>query len=123
MERILSGRALPELAVMEFYQNLYVGESVRKVNTVKRKLRTGAGQFSVYLIALSHNSDQLDIFHCALLKQKYFDRKNLYIVGIAGSKGEAFQLVGKMLGETLLDGMEGDIKGYLRKNGAKGGAG
>ena len=108
---------------MEFYQKLYVGESIHKVNTVKRRLRRGVGQFSVYLIALAHNSDLLDIFHCGLLKQKYFDRKNLYIVGIAGSKGEAFQLVGKMLGETLLDGMEGDIKGYLQKNGAKGGAG
>ena len=75
----------------------------------------GAGQFQIYVIALSQNNAQLDIFHCALLKQKHFDKKNLYVVGVAKDKGEAYQLVGKMLADTLAAGMEGDIKGYLLK--------
>lgn len=98
---------------MKFYRRLYVGESVKKVNRVKWKLYTGAGQFQIYLIALSNSSDQLDIFHCSLLKQKHFDRKHLYVVGLAGDRGEAYQLVGKMLADTLENGMGGDIKGYL----------
>lgn len=98
---------------MKFDRRLYVGESVKKVNRVKWKLFTGAGQFQVYLIALSNNSDQLDIMHCSMLKQKHFDRKSLYVVGIANSKAEAYQLVGKMLADTLQAGMDGDIKGYL----------
>lgn len=98
---------------MKFYRRLYVGESVKKVKRVKWKLYMGAGQFRVYLIALSNSSDQLDIFHCSLLKQKHFDRKNLYVVGLAGDKGEAYQLVGRMLADTLESGMGGDIKGYL----------
>lgn len=102
---------------MKFYRGLYVGPSVKKLNTVKMKLKIGAGQFSIYLIAFSRNSDQLDIFHSGLLKQKYFDRKDLYVVGIAGSKGEAYQLVGKMLGDAMAAGMNGDIKGYLIQNG------
>ncbi|MDO4333486.1 MAG: hypothetical protein Q4C58_12490 [Eubacteriales bacterium] len=101
---------------MKFYRRLYVGESIKKVNKVKWKLQTGAGQFSVYVISISHTRDQLDIFHCSLLKQKYFDRKNLYVVGLANSKGEAYQLVGEMLRDTLESGMDGDIKGFLLKN-------
>lgn len=98
---------------MKFYRRLYVGKSVRKVNTVKWKLKAGAGQFCVYLITISRGRDQLDIFHCSLLKQKHFDRKQLYVVGIAADMGEAYQLVGRMLADTLQAGMEGDIKGYL----------
>lgn len=98
---------------MKFYRRLYVGESVKKVNKVKWKLYTGAGQFQIYLITLSNSSDQLDIFHCSQLKQKHFDRRNLYVVGLANDRGEAYQLVGKMLADTLRSGMGGDIKGYL----------
>ncbi len=98
---------------MKFYRRLYVGESIRKVHKVKWKLCVGAGQFRVYLITLSNTTDQLDIFHCAMLKQKQFDRKSLYVVGIAGDKGEAYQLVGKMLADTLAAGMGGDIKRFL----------
>ena len=100
---------------MKFYDDLYVGESIKKVNNVKWKLRTGAGQFQIYIISLSHSSDQLDIFHCSILKQKHFNRKDLYIVGLASSKPEAWQLVGKMLADTIAAGMEGNIKGYLLK--------
>lgn len=104
---------------MKFYRRLYVGESIRKVNRVKWKLCVGAGQFQVYLITLSGTTDQLDIFHCAMLKQKHLDRKALYVVGIAGNKGEAYQLVGKMLADTLAAGMGGDIKRYLLSMSAK----
>ena len=101
---------------MKYYRRLYVGESIQNVKNVKFKLAVGAGQFQVWLIALAKNSDQLDIFHCAELKQKCYDKKNLCVVCLAGSKDEAFQLVGKMLADTLAAGMEGDIKGYLVKN-------
>lgn len=100
---------------MKFIRGLYVGNSIKKVNKVKWKLYTGAGQFDVYLICLANNRDQLDIFHCSQLKQKYFDKKKLRIAGLAGSRGEAYQLVGKMLADTLKAGMEGDIKGYLKQ--------
>lgn len=105
-----------EILPMKFYRSLYVGESIRQVNKVKWKLRVGAGQFSIYLIALSNNDDQLDIFHCSQLKQKYFDKRNLYVVGLAKGKDEAYQLVGRMLADTLRAGMGGDIKAYLLQN-------
>lgn len=110
---------------MKFYRRLYVGPSIRNVNKIKWKLLTGRGQFGIYLIALSHTSDQLDIFHCALLKQKYFDKKALQIVGIAEGREEAVSLVEQMLQDTIDAGMEADIKGYLLKTftSGKGGGG
>ncbi len=63
------------------------GPSIRNVNKIKWKLLTGRGQLGIYLISLSRTSDQLDIFHCALLKQKYFDKKALQVVGIAEGQG------------------------------------
>lgn len=98
---------------MKFYRNLYVGASVKNINKVKWKLLTGAGQFGIYVISLSHTTDQLDIFHCAMLKQRSFDKKSLAVVGIAGSMGEAYGLVEKMVQDALAAGLEGDVKAYL----------
>ena len=96
---------------MKFYRRLYVGPSIRNVNKIKWKLLTGRGQ--------------LDIFHCALLKQKYFDKKALQVVGIAEGREEAIFLVQQMLQDTMDAGMETDIKGYLQKTftSGKGGGG
>ena len=104
---------------MKYYHDLYVSDSIQKVNKVKWKIRTGAGLLDIYIISLSENSDQLDIIHGGLLKQRAYRKKDLYIVGLAKDKPEAWQLVGKMLADTLLAGMEGDIKGYLLKKAAE----
>ena len=87
--------------------------------------RIGKTQLGIYLISLSCTSDQLDIFHCALLKQKYFDKKALQVVGIAEGREEAIFLVQQMLQDTVDAGMEADIKGYLQKTftSGKGGGG
>lgn len=100
---------------MRFYKHLYVGEGIKQVDKVKRKLKRGAGQFSVYVIALSMTEDQLDIFHCAHLKQKYFDRDNLFIVGLAGGYYEAVDLVVKMAQQVVDETGDADIKGYIRE--------
>ena len=73
-------------------------------------------QLGIYLISLSRTSDQLDIFHCALLKQKYFDKKALQVVGIAEGREEAIFLVQQMLQDTIDAGMETDIKGISAKD-------
>ncbi|MBS4827634.1 MAG: hypothetical protein KH128_00955 [Firmicutes bacterium] len=110
---------------MKFYRNLYVGASVKNINKIKWKLLTGAGQFGVYVISLSHTADQLDIFHCAMLKQKAFDKKSLSVVGIAGDMGEAYTLVEQMVQDGLAAGFEGNVKAYLAETfrAGKGGGG
>ena len=79
--------------IMKFYRHLYVSESIRNPEKVKWKLRANAGQFSIYIIALAKSDDQLDIFHCALLQQKFYDKEDLFIVGLAASYTEAVDMV------------------------------
>lgn len=110
---------------MKFYRNLYVGASVKNINKIKWKLLTGAGQFGIYVISLSCTADQLDIFHCAMLKQKTFDRKKLAVVGLARDMGEAYGLVEKMVQDAVDAGFEGNVKAYLAETfrAGKGGSG
>ncbi len=102
---------------MKFYDRLYVGESITDPEKVKWKLLHNAGQFSVYVIALAQSDDQLDIFHCAQLKQRYYDRENLFIVGLAGSREEAVGLVVAMTEEVVEKTGEADIRGYIQRSG------
>lgn len=100
---------------MKFYEKLYVGESIDNVKKVKHRLSTGAGQFNVYLITLCAGRDQLDIFHCAYIKDRHFDRRHLFVAGIAGSQGEAFGLVEQMAKDSWAYGTEGNLKEYLQR--------
>lgn len=100
---------------MRFYEKLYVGESIDHVNRVKHRLSIGAGQFDVYLIALNPGRDQLDIFHCAYIKDRHLDRRRLFVAGIAGSRAEAFTLVEQMAKDSWAFGTQGDLKEFLRR--------
>ncbi|WP_026669828.1 hypothetical protein [Butyrivibrio sp. AE3006] len=97
-----------------FYKNLYVGESIKNSAKVKWKLKHGAGQLLIYVItAAANEADQLEVTHCAFLKQKYYKKHPAFVYGIAGSREEAFDLIVKISEEASACGMEGDLKGYL----------
>ena len=98
---------------MKFYRNLYVGESIEKPNKVKWKLRHQAGQFQVYVIALAEGDDQLEIYHCAFLQQKYYKKHPPYIIGIAGGYEEAVELVMEIAQAAVKETCSADLKRYL----------
>ena len=56
---------------MKFYKYLYIGDTVTNPQKVKRKLKLHAG-VQVYVITTASSSDQLEIFHSAYLKQRYY---------------------------------------------------
>lgn len=102
---------------MRFYKNLYVGETIKNVNLVKWKLKHAAGQFDAYLITLSENdSDQLNIFHNSMLKQKLFRSVDYKVVGIANGRAEALTLVKKMTDDCMEATGTGNIKEYLKQD-------
>lgn len=83
---------------MYFYRQMYCDDAIKaKKNKILRRLRMNAGQLSVYTVSLASGADLFDIMHCANIKQKYFDRKHLYVIGIASSYEEATGLAGKMV--------------------------
>ena len=71
------------IGTMKFDRHLYVSDSIRNLEKVKWKLRHNAGQITIYIIALAKSDDQLDIFHCSLLQQRFYDKKDLFVVGLA----------------------------------------
>lgn len=98
---------------MKFYKNLYTGSTIKDVKKVKRKLVTNAGQAEIYVIAVCRGRDQLEIYHCALLQQKYYKKNPPYIVGIANGYEEAVEIVKQIAEEAFRYNGNCDLKSYL----------
>ncbi|WP_026652186.1 hypothetical protein [Butyrivibrio proteoclasticus] len=97
-----------------FYKGLYWGESVKNHTLVKMKLYHGSGQFGIYLVTRAQcPSDQLDIIHCAFLKQKIFRELQPLVYGIAGSHEEAVGIVLRISQEASIAGLDGQLVQYL----------
>lgn len=101
---------------MKFHKRLYLGDSVRRAEIVKWKLKHHSGQLRVFVVALRHGSDQLEICHCAFLKQRYYRKHPPYIVGIANGYREALGLVEQMARDTYEATGDCRIKDYFLKN-------
>ena len=99
--------------VMKFYRYLYVGDTVRNPGRVKWKLKHHAG-VQVYVITLAPSPDQLEIFHSAYLKQKFYRYHPPIVVGIAASHNEAVEIVIKMTQECLKTLGNCDLKDFLK---------
>ena len=100
---------------MKFIEHIYVSKSIKNVDKVKSKLKRNVGQIMVYITAISENpTEQLDIYHCSILQQKYFHKsKDFTIVAITSSHEEAVTFV-RCLTEDCLK-LRGDcnLKEYL----------
>lgn len=98
---------------MKFYKYLYIGDTVKDPAKVKRKLKQHAGQL-VYVICIAQGADQLEIFHSAYLKQKYYRLYPPVIVGIANDYNEAVELVIQITKECLARTGNCNLKEYLK---------
>lgn len=98
---------------MKFYKNLYVGDTVKKTNQIKWKLKRNAKLPTIYVLALASGDDQLEIYHSLLLQQPSFKKANPYIIGIAGSYDEAVELVCRITQEAIAQNGTADLKKYL----------
>ncbi len=99
-----------------FYKNLYIGSSIKNPALVKWKLKHGAGQLSIYVVTETlSGQDQLEISHCAFLKQRYFRRHPLKVYAIASSYNEAIDIIIKISEDSHTQGMDGDLIGFLKK--------
>ncbi|MBQ0026982.1 MAG: hypothetical protein KBS96_00110 [Lachnospiraceae bacterium] len=99
--------------MITFRDNLYLSPSIKKADKIKWKIKTGRGQFNVYLIAYNHDSRKLEFFHNGLLKQKALYNRDIDVVGLATSDDECIDITGKILLETYEKTGVYDISGYL----------
>ncbi|MCH5257844.1 MAG: hypothetical protein J1D87_11165 [Lachnospiraceae bacterium] len=100
---------------MKFYKNLYIGESIKKPNKIKRRLKNHAKQLKIFVIILSQGTDQLEICHSILLGQPFYKKKENrpFVIGIAGNYDEAVELVCRIVQETVDRNGNADLKEYL----------
>ena len=99
---------------MKFYKHLYIGDTVKNPARIKRKLKLHAG-VSVIVITIANGADQLDIFHSAYLKQKYYRYHPPVIVGIASDYKEAVEIVLKITNECVSENGNCNLKEYLKQ--------
>ncbi len=79
--------------MFNFRDDLYVGPSITNEVKAKWRIRTGRGQFNIYLITLNHDSNKIEYFHNAMLKQKILFKRDYDVIGIAGSADECIGIV------------------------------
>lgn len=99
-----------------YHPRLYLGESIKegKLDKIKRKLENKPLLSGVVLIAISRNSsDQLEIYEARQLVQNYYRDHPPYVVGIAGSREEAVDMVEQLAQECLEKRGDCALKEYL----------
>lgn len=101
---------------MHWYRNLYIGKNAESnkhsiiKNIKKRKL-----QFGVYVLTLPENEHNiLDIYSSIILMQQYFQKKDLFIVGIASCKDEAYEVVEKIVMDSYHATGTFNIREYIK---------
>lgn len=99
-----------------FHEKLYLSESIeeKKLDKLKRKLRSKPFLADVYLIVPAANSvDLLDIFDARQLVQPYYAGKTFHVLGIAGGYNEALALIEKMVQDCMRERGDCKLREYL----------
>lgn len=99
---------------MKFYKYLYIGDTVTNPQKIKWKLKHHAG-VQVYVITTAPFADQLEIFHSAYLKQRYYRYHPPIIIGIASNYEEAMQIILKITQECVDATGNCNLKEYLKR--------
>lgn len=101
---------------LTYHSKLCLGDSInaKKLDKIKKKLENKPLLSGVVLITLSRNaSDQLDIFEARQLAQSYYRKYPPCVVGIAGDRGEAVEMVEQLVKECIKTRGDCSLKEYL----------
>lgn len=104
---------------MVWYDDLFVGESIRprRQKRIIRKVKRRSIFNAAYLLTLSANpQDLIDIIHTRVVRQRYYPRKNLVVIGLAADYDEALELAAGIL--VSLYTVQGDfrLREFLKRN-------
>lgn len=100
---------------MRYYHNLYLSDGLaEKKEDIIYKLEHNKFQLNKYVIVLAQNEkNHLEFYNAALLLQRVFGKKNLFVIGIADGEEEALLLVEKITREVYDKTKGADIRAYL----------
>ena len=101
---------------MKVYNNLYVGDTVKKPERLIKKLKRHKKLPGFYVIAFDKETDSLSIYHSRMLTQWYYkENPPACIVGLANNKEEAFALIEQIAAETLAATGQVSLVEYLSR--------
>ena len=102
---------------MKWYDDLYVGESIiHKTSKIKWKILHNAGQIDIYVIALASNEKNLlDIIPSRELLQKWYPKRDLYIIGLAKGYEEAIETAASIVDEVYRRTGAFEVASYLKR--------
>ena len=100
---------------MKWYKKLYLGESIRQQSRMaKYQIAFGKHPEDYYCILLPENpKDLLDILPGRMFSGTRDRWKDQYIIGLAGDKAEAFEVVRQIIEEVYIRTGSLDIPAFL----------
>jgi len=100
---------------IKWYKHLYLGASIKhESKRIKYKIIYHQRIYGYCLVTLPANTDNLlDIIYSETLSLPYYKEQSFDVIGLAGSKTEAFELVGHIVEEVYHKTGGFDIKRYL----------
>lgn len=100
---------------MHWYKNLYIGENAKEnKQKIIRNIKRRKLQFGAYVLALPESDHNiLDIYPSIVLLQPYFKKKDLFVLGIASSKDEAYEVMEQIVMDSYRSTGAFDIKEYI----------
>jgi len=101
---------------MIFYKNIYLSENIKKKkNTIIHNIKNNKIQLDVFIISLSEDGMGIvDIYPSYILLQKEYMNKEIFIIGIASTKTEAYNIAKDILMDCYNTRSDFDISAYAR---------
>ena len=98
-----------------FHSNLYVADELSKEKRkVIKKLKQGKLQMGVSVIAIPQGEgDMLEIFPSYVLLQDYYKKLDVNVVGLAGDKSSAFDMVVRMMDDCQKARGDANVRAYF----------
>lgn len=99
---------------MKWHKTLYCGTSIEQVQWARFQITYGKKSKNYYCIALSdQNENLLDIYESRFLRTTHLNTDDIYIVGIAKEKTEAYEVVRQIIEDVYIHTGGFNIREFL----------
>lgn len=101
--------------MQKFYKHLYWDEEIpqKERNGIKWRLKVSKPSKPCYILTVCNGPDQLEIYNSMVLLQSFYRENPRVIVGIAGSKKAAVEMVQQIAEACYAKNGNADLKKYL----------
>ena len=117
MEKRIGNNGRMGAVMIKWLDNLYLSKDIRGKKKIKlmNKIESGQLSFELYCIMFASNPNNLfDIINANDLLFPYYQRQELYILGLASSREAAKLLVKDMLVEVYRETGEFQVREYYQ---------